>query len=515
MRLILKLVLCIGMATTAWAGPVERVFYDGIDADGNFEGGSFLLPQVEIDPGKIATVSGVETILDNGPSTNRIDLVCVGDGYLATELGRYADQVDYIISGLFDREPYASYASYFNVHRVDVTSTESGVDNDPNLGISRDTALDMGFYAGGFERALNVNRGNAYAQAAAAPDVDYLFALANSTKYGGMAYPNSNLATLPAGHDFAINLALHESGHSVGKLADEYFPNDGTVYSGSEPEQRNASKEIAETMAMSGRKWAPWLGEDLGTRYSGLVGTYFGAAHVPLGLYRPTITSCMRVSGAPFNLPSIESFLIEFYKIVDPVDDSTSTDTILFGHEHVWVQPLQPVSHALDTQWYLNSVPLAGAADDTLELGDLNLPAGLHSLSATVTDNTILVRDEAARQRYMTQTLNWNLLVLPASGVDDHRPALQSKMQNVPNPFNPQTTIFFSLEKSSPVSLLIYDVAGKRINSLIANEPYSAGNWTIAWNGRDSNGNSAPSGVYYCLLLGEGFQESQKMTLVR
>ncbi len=515
MHLVIKLVLCVGIATTAWAGPVEKVYYDGIDADGNFEGGTLLLPRVEIDPGKTAKVSGMETIRDNGPSANRIDLVCVGDGYVATELSNYAAQVDYIIGGLFDREPYASYASYFNVHRVDVISSESGVDNDPDEGISRDTALDMGFYTGGFERALSVNLVNAYARAAAAPDVDHVFALANSTKYGGMGYPGGNLATVSAGHGLAVTLAQHESGHSLGNLADEYFPNDGTVYSGPEPEQRNASKEIAETMAMSGHKWAAWLGEDPGTRYSGLVGTYLGAAHVPLGLYRPTDISCMSLNGAPFNLPCIEAFLIEFYKIVDPIDDSTSTDTVLFGHEQVWVQPLQPVNHALDTQWYINNAPLAGATDDTLVLGSLNLPAGLHSLSVTVTDNTNLVRDEAARQDFMTQSLNWNLLVLPASGVEDYRPALQPKMQNVPNPFNPQTTIFFGLEKSSTVSLLVYDVAGKQIKSLITNEPYSAGNWDIVWNGRDSKGNSVPSGVYYYLLLGEGFQESRKMTLVR
>ena len=68
------------------------------------------------------SLSPVTTLMDNGPSANRIDLVFVGDGYQAGELGLYASDVDGILPVFFAKEPLDHYISFFNVHRVDVTS---------------------------------------------------------------------------------------------------------------------------------------------------------------------------------------------------------------------------------------------------------------------------------------------------------------------------------------------------------------------------------------------------------
>ncbi len=72
----------------------------------------------------------VTTIRNNGPSSNRIDLVVLGDGYTAADIssGKYATDVNNAVNGFFAQQPYAEYSRYFNVQRIDVTSNQSGAD---------------------------------------------------------------------------------------------------------------------------------------------------------------------------------------------------------------------------------------------------------------------------------------------------------------------------------------------------------------------------------------------------
>ncbi len=141
---------------------LERVYYDGVDEHGNLTGGMVLLPRPDLQALMPGPGAAWTTILDNGPSSNRLDIVFVGDGYLESELGLYAGHVINGLDNLLTQEPFLSYSTYFNVHRVDVISNESGVDNDPVPGILRDTALDMGFWCNNIERLLCVNVSTAY-----------------------------------------------------------------------------------------------------------------------------------------------------------------------------------------------------------------------------------------------------------------------------------------------------------------------------------------------------------------
>ena len=150
----------------------ERVYYDGADDQGRLTGGvtRLAIPDLSaLGPGPIANWT---TILDNGPPANRIDFVFVGDGYLEAELGVYAGHVDIGLNVMISQEPFLTYGNYFNFHRVDVISNESGVDNDPVQGIFKDTALNMGFWCGGIERLLCVSVSLAYQYAGNAPEVD-------------------------------------------------------------------------------------------------------------------------------------------------------------------------------------------------------------------------------------------------------------------------------------------------------------------------------------------------------
>ncbi len=93
-------------------------------------------------------------------------------------------------------------------------------------------------------------------------------------------------------------------------------------------------------------------------------------------------------------------------------------------------------------------------------------------------------------------------------------PAQRALHQNTPNPFNPSTWIRFDLPQSAsaPVKLVVYDVAGNQVRTLL-DGPATSGE--VRWDGRDDNGNAMASGPYfYTLDFGEQ-RETRKMVLLR
>jgi hypothetical protein len=69
-------------------------------------------------------------------------------------------------------------------------------------------------------------------------------------------------------------------------------------------------------------------------------------------------------------------------------------------------------------------------------------------------------------------------------------------VQVTPNPFNPQTAVFFNTDKAGSVRVSVYDIRGRRMAEL-TNQTYPAGDHSVVWQGRDSSGKSAPSGQYF------------------
>jgi hypothetical protein len=87
--------------------------------------------------------------------------------------------------------------------------------------------------------------------------------------------------------------------------------------------------------------------------------------------------------------------------------------------------------------------------------------------------------------------------------------------QNRPNPFNPSTTISFYLPVESAVTLDIYDVGGRLVTRLLNREKQAAGSHDIVWDGRDSAGRAAASGIYVYRLVGGKEILSRKMVLLK
>ncbi len=84
----------------------------------------------------------------------------------------------------------------------------------------------------------------------------------------------------------------------------------------------------------------------------------------------------------------------------------------------------------------------------------------------------------------------------------------------VPNPFNPQTDIKFSLPRDAMVQLDLYDVSGRLVRSLISDN-MAAGAHSVRWAGRDDAGKSVASGTYFMRLVADGETSVKSMVLVR
>jgi hypothetical protein len=88
-------------------------------------------------------------------------------------------------------------------------------------------------------------------------------------------------------------------------------------------------------------------------------------------------------------------------------------------------------------------------------------------------------------------------------------------MQNYPNPFNNSTTIPFFLNTLSTIDLIIYDIAGKEVKTILKNEVYTSGMHTINWAGDDNKGKEVSSGVYLCIIINGEKTLSRKILLVK
>ena len=78
-----------------------------------------------------------------------------------------------------------------------------------------------------------------------------------------------------------------------------------------------------------------------------------------------------------------------------------------------------------------------------------------------------------------------------------------------PNPFNPKTTIEFSIRDLENVEITIYDIQGKKIE-VITSEVYSPGHYSLEWNGEKYS-----SGVYFVKMVSENFIDTQKLMLMK
>jgi hypothetical protein len=118
--------------------------------------------------------------------------------------------------------------------------------------------------------------------------------------------------------------------------------------------------------------------------------------------------------------------------------------------------------------------------------------------------------------KHLQEVLAWfgNLLEDPV-GIDPV--AYADRLENAyPNPFNPATTITYSIASAGRVSLKVYNAAGQLVRTLVDEDqsPRPEG-FTVTWDGLGDRGGRAASGVYFCKLTAREFSQTKKMVLLK
>ncbi len=91
-------------------------------------------------------------------------------------------------------------------------------------------------------------------------------------------------------------------------------------------------------------------------------------------------------------------------------------------------------------------------------------------------------------------------------------PALTLSINNYPNPFNPTTTISYSLPESGMSSVKIYNLKGQLVNTLV-NKEMQSGQHSVVWNGIDASGKLVSSGLYFTRVENVGKAVTRKILL--
>ncbi|MFG2888110.1 M64 family metallopeptidase [Streptomyces sp. NPDC048248] len=369
-------------------------------------------PLSPADKASIAADGDVTSIVQSGPVDSKLDVVFVGDGYTEAQQEDFHADIRAKWAKMTEVEPYASYTGLFNVWAVDAVSRDSGVSGDPTQDVTRDTALGSAFFCDGTERLLCVDTNKVESYAAKAPAADLVVVLSNSTKYGGAGYNAvssqvgyDGIATASSDNAQSDQIAVHETGHSLGKLADEYDYGQPGTYSGPEPTEVNLSTLSADEMTGRQQKWYRWIGQE--SPDGGTVGAYEGGGYYQFGLNRPTENSIMRTLGREFNLPGREAMIAGFYRHASVLTSGVGTASTLSRDDRIRVTP---AARARVT-WYVDGHEVAAARGRTpVEPSSLGVPADgrTHTVTAKAADPTRAVRTPALR-KHLSAALTWHV----------------------------------------------------------------------------------------------------------
>jgi IgA peptidase M64 len=265
-------------------------------------------------------VIGTTILQDSGK--RGFNLVIVSEGYKQAELPTFATDAKTFMDNFFLTPPFDSHQAWFNVHRVDVASTDSDA-KDPagacgGSGANPATYFDASFCWNNLPRLLGCDSALVRKVVnAQVPKWNGILVIVNSTTYGGSG---GSVAVFSRAAGSA-EIGIHELCHSAFGLADEYSTHDGCDsgeaghdnYTGAEPAQPNVTANINRNTL----KWGSFVAAStaLPTTVNadctkcdpqaspvatGTVGAFTGAFYNHCGAYRPEFDCKMRTLTKPF-----------------------------------------------------------------------------------------------------------------------------------------------------------------------------------------------------------------------
>jgi flagellar hook capping protein FlgD len=242
-----------------------------------------------------------------------------------------------------------------------------------------------------------------------------------------------------------------------------------------------------------------------------VVGTYYVGGYYLPGLYR---------FDEDFSQPP-EMFFAGSHMVYPTYDPSDHSLLVTYYGDHSWGRVMIPAGILAGT---VTANPQANLEEIEIEVCNLtvnpdetgmftrNVPAGIFDVTASLEGyESVTIEDVEFNEGQVTPLFFELNSVHTSEYMVSHLNVLH---QNSPNPFNPETKISFDLKSDSNVILEIYNMKGQIVRSLI-NEPLSAGNHFMVWNGQDDNNKKVSSGIYFYKIKTPDFQATRKMLLMK
>ena len=400
----------------------------------------------------------VQAIKNSGDTDKRINLVILGDGYLASELPQFEIDATNFMNDMFSQEPFASYENYFNVYIIKVPSNESGATHPGTASDEPTTVVPVAAvdnYFGTAFDSYDVHRllyteNSALISTVLAnnfPLYDQALILVNSPYYGGSG---GQFPIASTGED-ANEIAIHELGHSFVDLKDEYYPGDILA-----AEAINMTQETDPSSV----KWKNWIG-------TSNVGIYpYASTGVASTWNRPHQSCKMRYLGYDFCAVCKEGIIEQIHDLISPIDSYTPTETAIstasfpLNFEINTIETL-PVN-TLETNWSLNSTAISSNTN-TVTLEESDLIVGTNNLSVVVNDATTLINVDSHETIHIA-TVTWtidNTLGVQDVTVNDY------SLTMYPNPSQNSLNITLDNVQNETVRVEILSLDGKRIKSTL------------------------------------------------
>ena len=212
--------------------------------------------------------------------------------------------------------------------------------------------------------------------------------------------------------------------------------------------------------------------------------------------------------------------IYQYADINNPVDsytmgiqNSNGTIGLQMAYNQVYAAPGLAVRIHYPVFW-LTVSPAAGLLFPE-ESMDLNITFDASELELGLYTGNILIDSNDPDNPSMAIPCTLN--VLPVRIEDNATGALPTALaldQNYPNPFNPRTEIWFGLPSDGRVMLEVYDVMGRRVNTLI-DDKLSAGTHQVIWDGKNDDGQPVSSGMYFYKLTQGDNVIARKMMMLK
>ena len=167
------------------------------------------------DPGPLIEIE------KHGDSATKVDLLLLGDGYTAAERRKFEADARRLTDILFSTSPFRERRTDFNVWGLVPAAHESGISR-PSLGVHHDSPVGATYDAFGSERYVLTFDNKAFRRLASYAPYDVVEIVVNGRTYGGGGIYNL-YSTVAADNAFAPYVFVHEFGHHIAALADEYY----------------------------------------------------------------------------------------------------------------------------------------------------------------------------------------------------------------------------------------------------------------------------------------------------